>query len=266
MAINTSKAQCIFQQPSRCGRITVLENAKFRWLEFGDGIVQSAYCRANPNTLVLDYTQWMLSALLLLKQRPRLALLLGLGGGSLVQPFNANQVPIDMVEYDPVVIEVCQRFFPTDVCESKVQNVDARDCWTHLEGAYDLALIDLFGHGGAPAWLAAPAFYDSCRASLSDVGVLAVNLHTCDSITLEHTLSALDRAFEGRILTLRVPAHDNLIVLATANSAMLPNRRELHQRATTLSADWPAPWMQISRALVAKYLARGQLTFARRYR
>lgn len=258
MNFDTQNAECLFQQRSISGRVTILQNSNFRWLEFGNHVVQSAYMRQSPDTLILDYTQWMLSAMLLMPQ-PQHALLMGLGGGSLAHALAQMSVDVDLVEYDSIVVDACERYFPFALDRERVVAQDAQHCWLQLPRNYPMIFVDLFSHDGYPDWLCTPAFYDQCRAQLTTDGVLALNTNNYDELAFESLLEAVYTVFDGHLFTLRVPRHDNIIVLAINNAEQLPEIAAVSAQAHAWGSHLGVPWPRLVRALVARHGHKGQL-------
>ena len=94
------------------GVIEVVDDLDTRALYFGTSARQSAMSREAPHRLVLSYTRSMLSGLLFTR-KPRSALVLGLGGGSLPR-FLMHVFPtcrIDVVERRAKVVQVAHDYF-----------------------------------------------------------------------------------------------------------------------------------------------------------
>ncbi|MEM7405251.1 MAG: methyltransferase domain-containing protein [Pseudomonadota bacterium] len=270
----------MFQQPSRSGTVQVFENADFRWMEFGDHIVQSAIALAAPERLVLAYTQWQLFALLFFALPPRHVLLLGLGGGALARWCAAAGFQVTAVDNDPVVIEACRRWFGVD--DVWIANADAREYLHTCNTQYDLVLCDLFAHGGAPAWLAHPAFLDACRLSLRPGGWASFNLHAgplpgperskvsveeTDTLVSVNDAEAVVQTMEAcaaePVVELGVPDQDNAIVVQPASQPQPMLRSTLDARAAEWERWSGLPFAQMARAVYARYGSRGRVRFVR---
>lgn len=184
-------------------------------LHFHLGETQSSMCRDDPAALTLDYTRLMMGVLLLAPP-PTAALMVGLGGGSLVK-FILGQVPeavLTVVELNPHVIALRDTFrIPPDGPRLQVVCADGADHVATTAVHHDLILVDGFDYGGQPEALCSADFYAACRDRLKPGGLLVVNLHADGD--LEHRL--LDRlalCFEGRLLSVPTPDGSNRIVFA----------------------------------------------------
>jgi spermidine synthase len=132
---------------------------------------QSAMDLLHPERLVFGYERLMLVAFALVP-RPRSALLLGLGGGAMYRHLAAYlpDCAVTVVERDPVVIELAQRYFhitqPVVCADAEQWAADARE-------EHDAVLVDLYDGQGATA--TEPRFWTDCVAMLRPGGCLAVN-------------------------------------------------------------------------------------------
>jgi predicted O-methyltransferase YrrM len=133
---------------------------------------QSGMDLLQPERLVFIYERLMLLAFALV-ERPRAALLLGLGGGAMCRHLSAY-VPdcrVTVVERDEAVIELARRFFhiAQPIHRGDAQEVIA-DC---ASGTYDVVLVDLYDGSGATG--VEPGFWQDCTRALRPGGCLAVN-------------------------------------------------------------------------------------------
>ena len=115
VAATCAHGQVIHREPSLYQTVLVTERGATVCLQFearSDVRNQSCVDRRRPRRLVLPYTRMLLGSLLLIPD-PETILVVGLGGGVLPKAF-AELLPdarIDVVEIDPVVVAVAERFF-----------------------------------------------------------------------------------------------------------------------------------------------------------
>ena len=197
--------------------LEVYENDRFRWLQHGNGTLQSAMDRHAPERLVLPYTAAMLAALLFMPV-PRRALMLGLGGASQAR-FLRHHFPdtrITAWESDARVIALARRHFAVHAEDvgAHIVNDDARAAVASHEHAADLILMDLFSAQGSEPWVGERALHDDCRRNLTAQGVLVANLWVNSDDELLSAMAGVEAAFAGRILLLTVPGYRNHVVLA----------------------------------------------------
>jgi spermidine synthase len=146
--------------------------------------VQSRLGLSAPLSLLSDYTQAMLLALVW-RPEPERILLFGLGGGRLQMVLHhyLEQASLCTVELDAVVGEVACRFF--GVLPDERQRVIVKEGRDHLretvQERYDIIFLDAYQASGIPLHLSTQEFYAECCANLTDGGVVVTNLHASTS-------------------------------------------------------------------------------------
>jgi spermidine synthase len=109
----------------------------------------------------------------------RRALVIGLGGGSLVKRMWRDYAPmrIDAVELDPEVIDVAYELFalPRDD-RIRVFAGDGREYVESSVETYDIVVVDAFDDDHVPRRLMTEEFLRACRDRLSPDGVIAYNV------------------------------------------------------------------------------------------
>jgi len=129
-------------------------------------------------TPVFRYTDYFNLAL---GYNPKITRVLFIGGGGFSGPkqFLADypSVTVDVVEIDPVVVDVAYRFFdvPTGNPRMGVYVMDGRK-FLETAGVYNLIVLDAYSHTYVPFHLMTSEFMDMVEAHLSDDGVLVANI------------------------------------------------------------------------------------------
>ena len=246
----------LFHDQDEHGPIDVVEEEDGRVLslQFGSTARQSSMFVDRPDELTLEYTRCLMSALVLREAPPRRALILGLGGGSLVK-FLLRHLPgcgVEVVELRPRIVEVAQRFFalPRSHDRLRVHLTDGRRfLLEHTGEPFDLVLLDLHtGQGMAPAVLEKD-FLPACRRATADGGVFSANLWYGFDMALERRVQGLLEASFDRILDLPVPGRSNHIAHGLPGgrvpaAATLEHRAQVWQEATGL------PMPQLARLMI----------------
>ena len=160
------------------GPIYVYEDGPFRYLSFGSGGEQSRIELNRPEYPVYQYMQAMLLGLLY-QPRPQQVLMLGLGGGSLVQSLlsYSDHVMINVVELRPQVFATAVKHFMLPVSDRLTITVD--DALTHLQQAtepQDMIFTDLYTDAGMQHQQLQQEYLQACYRLLDDQGVLVLNL------------------------------------------------------------------------------------------
>ena len=235
------------------GVLEIVDHADTRSLHFGTPHLQSRMRRGNPVELMVDYTRYMLAALLFLDDKPGRILLLGLGGGSLAK-FLLLHYPhcrIQVVEARATVIELAHSYFhlPQDP-RLQIHIGDAGlFLKEHPRLSYDLILIDIFDAWGPAETLANDDFFCACRAVLSETGIAGVNLWYHSKADQVSALNRLETAFDRWVLNLPVPDKDNHIVLAFARSMPTLSLQQLRQKVRNLEEQFAIGFPGVLRAL-----------------
>src|SRR3954447_9417458 len=123
-------------------------------------------------------------AFLLFNKTPQRIAMIGLGGGSLAK-FCYRELAcarIDVVEINPHVVALRDAFgVPSDDERFGVHVQDGADFVRKSQACFDVLLIDAYTREGIPAQLASAQFYDCCRDSLRNDGILVSNLYCNDA-------------------------------------------------------------------------------------
>jgi spermidine synthase len=258
-----SHGRVVFRTGDDHGPIVVRENGDRLILTFGNDIGQSSVSITHPQRLEYAYLQGMFLAALLAPER-RTALVLGMGGGSLVRALTAGfpDCRITAVEGRAQVVRVAREwFFLPDNGKISVVVADAVDYLAKAETQYDLIFADLYRAEGVDARQTEPAFLNHCRAALKPGGVLAANFWTRDIEAVQQTHRNLAGVFGERLLQLPVRG-GNLITYACADSMPTLGRKAFYRKAEELGSRLDTPlgklahhfWRQNAEALqVGRY-------------
>ena len=217
----------------------VVDGPERRCLRFTNdaaALDQSCVRRAEPDRLEFRYTRAMVAMTLLWQPAPRRVLMIGLGGGSIARALALLRpdMEIDIVEIDPAVVSVAQRFFGFAAdAKRRVHAQDARD-YVRAAAArgeqFDAVLLDAFDENGIPPALYTAEFLAGLRQLLAPQGVFLANTFAGSSQHAQES-EATQAAF-GAFLDLRVApgAAGNRLIIASPSplppSAELLARRE----------------------------------------
>lgn len=237
VAAACADGRVVHREPSLYQTVLVTERGATVCLQFEaqtDVRNQSCVDRRRPRRMVLPYTRMLLGSLLLIPD-PETILVIGLGGGVLPRAF-AELLPdarIDVVEIDPVVVAVAERFFGFQATERvRVFVSDARVFTRRARGRerrYDLVVLDAFGSEYIPEHLMTLEYFRETRALLTARGVVAANTFR-DSGLRDHESETWFQAF-GPLIDFTRDVSLNRIVLASV--APLPDASTVMERART---------------------------------
>ena len=227
---------------SRRPALCVSEERGVRTLHVGGEAIQRAMRLAAPYALELDYTRCMTS-FLLFHPRPRRALKIGLGGGSLVK-FFWRELPwlrTRVVELDERVVDVARAQFhlPPDDARLRVEIGDGAEA---LEPeCCDLLVVDAFADEHPPAALVSQAFFDAAWLALEQPGAMVMNFMD-DDPKLDERLERVERAFGGKMLALPALTDPNVIVIALKGAPRAIEWDALVGRAHALEKRYGIPY------------------------
>lgn len=228
---------------------------------------QSCITLADPRRITFDYLRMMLGALYLAPE-PRTILVLGLGGGTLVDALQRAlpQAKIDAVEIDPAVVGVAGLYF--GFRPGPRVRVHEQDGRVFVKRAlrsgrsYDLVMLDAYDHEYIPEHLLTREFLQEVKGILAPGGVLAAN--TFSSSRLYDHESTTYAAVFGQFFNLK---RRNRVIIAKLDG--LPGAETLRRNAervqpvlapTGLAPAWLLPqfdstpdWRSDARVLTDRY-------------
>ncbi len=193
----------ISQEKSLYRVIIIYEENGLRCMKFGthDNGRQSCMTIADPDRLVFNLPKMIMGALYL-KPNPGRILVIGLGGGTVVDVLQ-KLLPgsqVDAVELDPAVIRVAKKYFAfIPAPGTNLYAEDGRVFVKHLlkkKIKYDLIILDAFDHISVPEHMTTREYLKELANLLEHDGVLAANtfssgmLHAAESATYFATFGA----------------------------------------------------------------------------
>lgn len=167
----------LFTKTTEHHQIVVTDNGEVRHLKFGDSLQSGMYVE-DPVRSDFQYTEYF-HLVWVFKQDIRTVLFLGLGGGSAQKKFHADypDLDIDIVEIDPVVVEVAQQYFHFS-SGSRLHVIvdDARTYLANTDKRYDLIIHDAYYCETVPFHLITREFFQMAVTRLTPTGIFAFNL------------------------------------------------------------------------------------------
>jgi len=224
------------------GELHVKEKGLIRTLYFGNDKKQSCVFLPDPAVLVLQYAQAITSALLF-DVNPKKILLVGLGGGSILQYLMkvCPKSKIDVVELRSSVIDISHQYFqvPESTKNVNIIHDDAKEYVvrkSHQETqVYDLIIVDAFDAWGPAQLNKDDGFITSCQSLLKYDGTVCFNLWNRKEDYFHHVSRQLSTLFSGNTLELRLGKQDNnVIVFGFSHSDKLKNISQYRDRAFQL--------------------------------
>jgi spermidine synthase len=213
----------------------IVETLSSKALCFSDSAVQSRMRLEDPHALDLDYTRLMMG-FLLFKPRPKRLAMIGLGGGSLPK-FCHRYLPgahVEVIEINPDVIALRDQFHvPPDSARFRVLKEDGARFVREQASSVDVLIVDAFDELGLPPQLATRAFYDDCRDSLAEGGMMVVNLHAGREPSAD-CVERIRSVFSDRVLIVDSADDCNSIAFAFKDDMPLSCRAAARQHPVQL--------------------------------
>ena len=147
---------------------------------FLDGFLHSMMNRENQSQLTLEYTKYFPIGFLL---NPAAKNVLFVGGGGFSGPKyflkTYPDVTVDVVEIDPVVIDVAEKYFDVNTTDLRmhIYNDDARNFLsrTNQDKKYDIIILDAYSRSYVPFHLMTLEFYKLLESRLTSNGIIVSN-------------------------------------------------------------------------------------------
>jgi spermidine synthase len=236
LAATAAHADFVHREKSLYRNIYVYEEDGLRCMTFGRSrdARQTCMSLAEHDELVFNYARLAMGALYLAPE-PRRILVVGLGGGTLVNAFRKllPAARIDAVEIDPAVVRVARRYFDFAPDQgTAVFEEDGRVFVKRMQrkGAkYDLVVLDAFDHDYIPEHMLTREFLLEVKSLLAPRGVLVGNTYSSSRL-YDHESATYASVF-GAFFNLK---KNNRVILWRDGG--LPARAEIERNAEALDA------------------------------
>ena len=220
MTTETEPFKILTRTRSPFNDVFVIEREHLRemWFQGNNGFyLQTRIDLNRPEELSLIYTRLMLAPLIW-NPEPSRILMIGLGGGVLPRFLNTvyPDMAIDVVEVDPRVSQLAQRYFYfKEGPHLRVFEDDGRAFIKKGQGRYDIVFLDAFKGGSVPYHLKTVEFYREIAQALTKDGILVTNLYGKSNTLKPRDRKTLEAVFQ------RVAFFEDAERVATVCTALL---------------------------------------------
>ena len=238
----------VASERDRYGTIFVVDKRNYRIMRFDSIFEQSKMNRNHPEVPVHNYIKAMLMSTAL--EKPQSALILGLGGGSLVRALHAcdSDIRIDVVELRKKVITIARKhFFIPDVNNIAYFAQDAGSFIEKNKIKYSHIFSDLYSAEDMVSLQKMGDFIKNCAASLMPDGWLVMNYHI--SPIRSPSLLALFSDYFGTLLYCTTPS-GNVVIYATQSAQVAETevlRKQCHSASPSSLYDFRLLSTKLSR-------------------
>jgi spermidine synthase len=231
----------VYAEDTRYHRLSVVEDRATRYLRF-DNSLQSAMYLDDPFRTRFRYTDYFHLGLAY-NPSARRVLFVGLGAGSSPKLMlrNFTDLRLDVVELDPVVVDVAKRYFHVhDDPRLRIHVGDGRRFLEDTESLWDVIVVDAFFADAIPFHLVTREFMQLARRRLAPGGVIVTNAIGALEGPGSKLFRSIYRTYHSVFPTVLVHpvilprdrgagSYRNLILVASERAAPLP---------TLLAARW----------------------------
>jgi spermidine synthase len=237
-AVAPAQHKVIYQKKSPYNTVVVTEDDQgMRTLLFdGGGVRQSVVKVGDPDHLELPHARAMVSGLAL-SPEPKSVLVVGLGGGTIPSFLHKHypKTQIDVVDIDPVVVEVAKQFFGfREDATLKAYVQDGRKFIEERLNVYDVIFLDAFGSEDIPYHLATREFLEAVRRAITAQGVVLGNVWGRGLNPLYESMVRTYQEVFDELYILDVRGAGNKILIALPQRLRLA-REEFGRRAGVIS-------------------------------
>jgi spermidine synthase len=192
----------------------------------GEEAFESQVNLRSPHILRFSYLQHMFANYLIQPKQSK-ALIVGLGGGSMVHFLQRYEpdVAVDALEIDPVVVQLAERYFGLRPQKNvKLIVVDAFDYLAKTKETYDTIYMDAFlkpsettDNTGVPLRLRTIDFYKQLQSRLNEGGSVVFNINP--HADMDDDLKTIAEAFP-QTYVFNLPNSEGVVAVGS----MLPDR------------------------------------------
>jgi len=225
-----------YRARDKFGEIRVAERGLIRFLYFGHDTQQSATLKGHTHALIMKYAQAM-SLVLLFNPAPARVLIIGLGGGSLVNFLLATfpSTQVDVIELRPTVVEIAHTYFDVPRNHPRL-TITIGDVHETLPAftteRWNLILSDAFDADGPAEGMGSRVHARSVRRLLEPTGIACFNLWNRAHDNFEAAFQTITETFRGRTSQYILGTENsNALALAFASAPMALDHPILDQRA-----------------------------------
>ena len=195
-------------------RVMDLDDSRFLII---DGGIHSAVSKTTQEN-ILPYV-WVLDIVKNIKNYADDMLLIGLGGGSVLKSYYADNWDVDAVEIDPAVTETAIKYFGL-IPSLNIHHNDGREFLKISSKNYGVIIIDAFGSSSIPFHLTTVESFGLAKSKLKKGEILALNVESVgwDDIIVGSIAATLQEVFSNvTVLPTAEPPNvlGNVIILAS---------------------------------------------------
>ncbi|GAB4258571.1 MAG: fused MFS/spermidine synthase [Thermincola ferriacetica] len=178
VAESSQNAGLIYEKETMYNNISVEDDGELRYLVFND-TEQSVINKYKFGEHVWPYTKLMDAAMQYYRPDAKKVLVIGVGGGTVINGILAQKkdIDIDAVDIDPEVINVAHKYFDMPYSPRlHTAAADGRSFLRDKKNQYDVIMVDAYNRLSIPFHLTTREFFDEVAAALKPGGIVVFNI------------------------------------------------------------------------------------------
>lgn len=245
MPMSTSKKKAA---PLVLPEVNFSDDGPHRYLHLGSPWIQGSMLIDEPYALDLEYIQRMMAWLLFVppaQVRKLHAMQLGLGAASLTKYCRKKLLMrTTALEINPSVVMACRTWFKLPANDARL-NVLVTDAITEIQkpqwqGTVDALMVDLYDDDAKAPVANSVAFYQDCRALLTENGMMTVNLFGRSS-RYDDSVDMIAAAFGHDAVWAFKPTREGNAIVMAQRQALRLSGAQLAEAAEQVQAHWGLP-------------------------
>ncbi len=212
----------LYRGNSNFGLLQVVQRKQGdRRLYLNDYLVQNTYSVVGRKSLSL-FTYLLAGLARCYTTQINDALCIGLGVGIVPMDLARSGARVDVVEINPAVVPVGQKFFDLDPQKLHIQIGDGRHYINVSRKQYDAIVLDAFLGDSSPSHLLTREAFDGMRRLLRPGGVLVINCFGSFQGDEDFFVASLDRTLKSVFKSVRihVPGNGNVFFIGSSESEL----------------------------------------------
>jgi spermidine synthase len=203
-------------------QVVELKNVSRRFY-LNDYLVQNTYDPVAKRSVSL-FTYMLHDLALAYRADVKQVLCLGLGVGIVPMLFANEGKTVDVVEINPAVIPVGQKYFGLEPSKLNITIGDARYYLNRVGKKYDVVILDAFLGDSSPSHLMTREAFAAIRSALVPGGVLVINSFGDFSAGKDFLVASLHKTLKATFQMVHIHASGNGNVFFVASDATAPLR------------------------------------------
>ena len=198
----------VYRTNSSFGRLQVIENDDGSYRYFLNDYLSQNVCDIQTKQSVLAFSYLMHGLARGYNARINHVLCIGLGVGIVPMEFAREGARVDVVEINPAVVPLAERFFGLESARMNLTIDDGRRFVNRCTDRYDAIILDAFLGDSTPSHLMSREAFAAMRSLLKSGGVLVINSFGDLRSGKDFFVASVDKTLEAVFHVVRIHSSD----------------------------------------------------------